>query len=421
MQSLAPALLLLVLSAPLASSLSVHQEHAWSWPWSRKPAAEAPKPAAAVAEEAPAAAEAAPAEATNSTLRIPTEPGCFMRMPSGCPKNPMRTELWRHDTWAEKKAFDEEGCMKRKSVWDGYCESQDAQMIFVAGKVSALQVDQSWPWSKKGAKAVESKLEGETTTVEAPAPQQAQRASTKIPSQPGCYMRMLSGCPKEPMRTFLWRHDPFAEERGLGEADCLKRKSTWDKHCDSKDAEMVFVGKDAAQAADTVPPAAEAATAAEAQGGGLEAARQGELGGPAPGRLRTLAVAMEQAQAPHHRAGDHDHRAARREGRGRSRGRSAACGEPFAARVLHADPHRMPQEGHEDPAVAPRHVGGGARPRRAGVPAAQDRVGQVLRVAGRAHAVRPEAVSTRPQTTLFACEQAISGPARGPLPLTVLF
>lgn len=154
--------------------------------------------------------------------------------------------------------------MKRKSVWDGYCESQDAQMIFVAGKVSALQVDQSWPWSKKGAKAVESKLEGETTTVEAPAPQQAQRASTKIPSQPGCYMRMLSGCPKEPMRTFLWRHDPFAEERGLGEADCLKRKSTWDKHCDSKDAEMVFVGKDAAQAADTVPPAAEAATAAEA-------------------------------------------------------------------------------------------------------------------------------------------------------------
>jgi hypothetical protein len=301
MQSLGPALLLLVLSAPLASSLSVHQEHAWSWPWNRKSAAaKAPEPAATVADEVPAAAEAAPAaeaQATNNTLRSPTEPGCFMRMPSGCPKNPMRTELWRHDVWAEKKGFDEEGCMKRKGVWDGYCESQDAQMVFVAGKVSALQVDgspswdQSWPWSRR--KAAEAKPADETTTAQAPA---AQRASAKVPSQPGCYMRMLSGCPKAPMRTFLWRHDPLAEERGLEEADCLKRKSTWDKHCDSNDAEMVFVSKEAAAAA----AAAEAAPAAEAVGpaeNATEAAPVAEAQAADPAENATEATPAAEAQA----------------------------------------------------------------------------------------------------------------------------
>jgi len=52
-------------------------------------------------------------------------------MPSGCPKKPMKTSLWRHDSWAEQQNLDEAACLQRASVWNGFCEAQDAKMIFV--------------------------------------------------------------------------------------------------------------------------------------------------------------------------------------------------------------------------------------------------------------------------------------------------
>jgi len=75
---------------------------------------------------------AARAAGGGGTVRRPTRVGCYMRMPSGCPKRPdMETQLWRHDPWAEKDGLDEARCLEREAVWNGFCGSQDATMAFV--------------------------------------------------------------------------------------------------------------------------------------------------------------------------------------------------------------------------------------------------------------------------------------------------
>jgi len=79
-----------------------------------------------------AAEQARPAEADTDVVQgYPSQPGCYMRMPSRCPAKPMKTMLWRHDTWAEQHSLDAAGCKDRKSVWDKYCESDDAKMVYV--------------------------------------------------------------------------------------------------------------------------------------------------------------------------------------------------------------------------------------------------------------------------------------------------
>jgi len=62
------------------------------------------------------------------------QPGCYVAIPSGCPKLPISKELWRKDKWANMQGVDQEKCQRRKSVWDKYCDSKDAQMAFVANK-----------------------------------------------------------------------------------------------------------------------------------------------------------------------------------------------------------------------------------------------------------------------------------------------
>mmetsp|Transcript_116110 Transcript_116110/g.311242 ORF Transcript_116110/g.311242 Transcript_116110/m.311242 type:complete len:125 (-) Transcript_116110:92-466(-) len=107
-------------AAQPASSLSADE----SWPWSKKKVEPAP---VQKVEPAPRSAE--------DLLEELAGPGCYMRMQSGCPKAPMRTELWRHDAWAEREGVDAAGCQLRKPVWDKYCNSTDAQMAFVPKKL----------------------------------------------------------------------------------------------------------------------------------------------------------------------------------------------------------------------------------------------------------------------------------------------
>jgi hypothetical protein len=86
-------------------------------------------------EEVTKAQAEATEQASKQTLREPTQPGCYMRIPSGCPKRPStKTNLWRMDTFAQKQGVDKEGCLKRKDTWDSYCGSKDAQIAFVAGE-----------------------------------------------------------------------------------------------------------------------------------------------------------------------------------------------------------------------------------------------------------------------------------------------
>ncbi|CAK0889584.1 unnamed protein product [Prorocentrum cordatum] len=107
-------------AAQPASSLSAAE----SWPWSRKKV-----------ERAPVQKVESVAKPEEDILGELTKPGCYMRMASGCPKKPMRTELWRHDSWAERDGVNATGCKLRKQVWDKYCDSSDAQMAFVADQV----------------------------------------------------------------------------------------------------------------------------------------------------------------------------------------------------------------------------------------------------------------------------------------------
>jgi len=75
---------------------------------------------------------AAEAQEQAQPVENPLQPGCYMRIPTGCPKKTMRTQLWRHDTWAEEQGLDSLACTQRKGVWDKYCETQDALMFFVS-------------------------------------------------------------------------------------------------------------------------------------------------------------------------------------------------------------------------------------------------------------------------------------------------
>ncbi|CAK0824865.1 unnamed protein product [Prorocentrum cordatum] len=173
-----------------------------------------------------------------------------MKMPSGCQSRTSRTERWRRDKWAEEHALDSDGCMGRRVVWNEYCQREDVEVIFVGGSsmsssksLSTLQLGakEAWPWSKKRGKAEEAEAQ---TKVDADTQVNADaEADSEVdyPDEPGCYMRMPSGCPKNPMKTDLWRHDAWAEHHDLDEAGCKGRKYVWDKFCAASDSKMVFV------------------------------------------------------------------------------------------------------------------------------------------------------------------------------------
>lgn len=72
------------------------------------------------------------AETAEDNVKAPTLPGCYVRVPSGCPMLRMSSEEWREDSWAEQHGLDKGGCQRRKGIWDKYCGSTDTQMAFVA-------------------------------------------------------------------------------------------------------------------------------------------------------------------------------------------------------------------------------------------------------------------------------------------------
>jgi len=118
----------------------------------------------------------------------------------------------------------------------------------VAGSepLSALQLGATWwPWGRKHESAGrESANDGRAPAASATQQILAGADSDVLaghPSQPGCYMRMPSGCPKKPMKTHVWRHDAWAEQHGLGRAGCEDRKRVWDKYCESDDAMIYFI------------------------------------------------------------------------------------------------------------------------------------------------------------------------------------
>ncbi|CAK0904803.1 unnamed protein product, partial [Prorocentrum cordatum] len=179
----------------------------------------------------------------------PAEPGCYMKMPTGCQTKQTMAQRWLRDKWAVGGAQDAAACRGRRSVWNDYCRRRDVEAVFVSGQGSSeasgerasespqlgevmLQLGDgsAWPWSRKREKRAEP--------AEAKADAEFELGN---PSEPGCYMRAPSGCPKHPMKTDLWRHDAWAEHHGLDEEGCKGRKQVWDKYCDTSDSKIVFV------------------------------------------------------------------------------------------------------------------------------------------------------------------------------------
>jgi len=230
-------------SALQVEPVSLSGENWPFWPFGKKKGTTTAAPQASQDDDAQ---EEARIIAGKEAVVVPTQPGCYMRMPSGCPKQPMRTQVWRKDAWAEQHQVDEAGCNLRKITWDKFCETEDANMLYIPvghpTSMSALQMDSGWPWSRKSKKAQEATEETQPLHLAAEA-QADPSALEEYPSQPGCYMKMPSGCPKKPMRTQAWRHDTWAEQQGLDEEKCKQRKSTWDKYCESTNARTVFVAK----------------------------------------------------------------------------------------------------------------------------------------------------------------------------------
>jgi hypothetical protein len=71
------------------------------------------------------------AETDAVTSGEPTLPGCYVRLPTGCPNHPNRSTLWRHDLVAERVGVDDAQCQTLKVFWDEYCGSTDARIMFV--------------------------------------------------------------------------------------------------------------------------------------------------------------------------------------------------------------------------------------------------------------------------------------------------
>ncbi|CAK0804376.1 unnamed protein product [Prorocentrum cordatum] len=62
---------------------------------------------------------------------LPVLPGCYMRMPTGCPNHYKKTHLWRHDIKAEQRNMTGSQCQLRGFYWNEYCGVMDVKMMFI--------------------------------------------------------------------------------------------------------------------------------------------------------------------------------------------------------------------------------------------------------------------------------------------------
>jgi hypothetical protein len=171
---------------------------------------------------------------------LPPTPGCWMRMASGCPKQPMKTLAWRRDTWADRHVADDAGCRERKSVWDKFCGAADAEMLYVSGQAG-------YPPAPTADAPVETDtaVDSDSDVPMIPSPGASSGQDSDVfagyPTEPGCYFRTPTGCLAKPMKTQRWRHDVWAEQHELDKAGCRERKHVWDNYCGIDDVKVLFV------------------------------------------------------------------------------------------------------------------------------------------------------------------------------------
>lgn len=128
----------------------------------------------------------------------PTEPGCYVWLPSGCPNHKYSAkDVWRKREDAKVRSR----CMiDAKEMLDAWCATTDARMLF----------------------------------IEPPPPTPA------APEAPGCYIYMPSGCEKQLFKTPTWRELSSKDfpNRDMCQGKAATKHNRW---CDMDDAVALWV------------------------------------------------------------------------------------------------------------------------------------------------------------------------------------
>jgi len=136
----------------------------------------------------------------------PAVPGCYVWMPTGCPKMQFHAMTsWRHTSYDNEIGCATDG----KKKYDTWCGREDAKTLWVP-------------------------------------------RAPKAPKEPGCYLWMPTGCPKHPLHVRQqWKRDVWGEENARAAADRTvcesQRRGHLNAWCGTSDAKMLYV--------DGAPPA----------------------------------------------------------------------------------------------------------------------------------------------------------------------
>lgn len=244
-----------------------------------------------------------PQQSQAVTPIAPVQAGCYVWLPAGCPRQPhFAANEWKRDTWSnwkEEHAFklDNQAVCEgeRKLSFVGWCQTQDVRMLFVPEGseaplaptssgcfvlTNALCPSQPWytaaGWNYNpfpGAAGKDGCVgERKDRFVRWCGASQVQALwLSPAPKQPGCYVTMPSGCPRNPH--FMapdWKKDSWpgwtdgrapaevADQKELCERGRSAKLNEW---CGVADGSLIFVQPPAGQSiAQAMQPGAGAAT-----------------------------------------------------------------------------------------------------------------------------------------------------------------
>jgi len=207
----------------------------------------------------------------------PHESGCYVWLPSGCPMKPFHAKFfWRRDDWGEaneKASESSAACGVRKAVFDMWCHTTDAVMMYlddtyfethetpVATGEEAMDEALVVPQTPLGSDAGAADSSETHPTPEAQVEihdatgQQLPEGAPPPPHAPGCYVWTPTGCRKKHAHAkFNWRLDTGEEDNrkaNESSAACSARKAVWDSWCHRKDAVMIYLDGSYHETADT--------------------------------------------------------------------------------------------------------------------------------------------------------------------------
>merc|ERR1711998_603835 len=207
----------------------------------------------------------------------PTESGCWVRTPTGCPNQEYNAGTWTQDTWGEmhaNAAYDQHACeATRKSQYNEWCGASDSETYWVAPVPGADPTEpgcyvltpsgcpnqasfnaEGWTQDDWGEEHVNAANDQSAciNTRKSQYNDWCGTADTQMfwvappePTAPGCYVKTPSGCPSQSYNAYSWTQDTWGEEHrnaGAFESQCMDtRKSEYNSWCGASDTVMKFI------------------------------------------------------------------------------------------------------------------------------------------------------------------------------------